>query len=152
MKLSTSIATLATAAVLSGGMAALASGGAVAHASGTTTETVSQVNTVLNSGSYREVRREVEYYSHSSTKGWVAEPAPKVTVTVSTHAYAKSGSAARPGAVSETVSQVNTMLSPLSYREVRVEHEYYSHSSTKGWVAEPAPRVTTTVSTHVYAK
>lgn len=54
------------------------------------------------------------------------------------------------GAVSETVSQVNRIINAKSYREVRREVVYYSHSKTRGWVKLPAPRVTTTVSTHTY--
>ena len=52
------------------------------------------------------------------------------------------------GAVTETVSQVNTMTSSKCYREVRTETRYYSHSSTKGWVRLPSPTRTVTVSTH----
>lgn len=51
---------------------------------------------------------------------------------------------------SETVSQVNTIISSHCYREVRTAHVYYTHSSTKGWVHLPAPRTTVTTSTHCY--
>jgi hypothetical protein len=86
------IRTIAASAVIAAasiGSTLAFTGGTPANASGSATETVSQTNTMISSKCYREVRREVVYYTHSSTKGWVREPAPKVTTTVSTHCYAK---------------------------------------------------------------
>jgi hypothetical protein len=77
---------IASASIGSAGIG-FALGSTPANASGSVTETVSQSNVMLSSKCYREVRREVVYYTHSSTKGWVREPAPKVTTTISTHCY-----------------------------------------------------------------
>lgn len=56
------------------------------------------------------------------------------------------------GAVTETVSQVNTMVSATCYREVRTEVRYYRHSAGHGWKRLPAPARTVAVSTHCYAR
>jgi hypothetical protein len=64
-------------------------GGAAASASGTTTETVTQVNTMTSAKCYREIRTEVRYYSHSAGHGWKRLPAPARTVSISTHCYVR---------------------------------------------------------------
>lgn len=62
------------------------------------------------------------------------------------------GNASAASATTETVSQVNTMISGTCYREVRTERTYYSHSAGHGWKPLPAPRVSVTTSTHCYAR
>lgn len=54
------------------------------------------------------------------------------------------------GTTTETVAQVNTMISAKCYREVRTEVRYYSHHAGHGWVRLPAPARTVTISTHCY--
>ena len=88
MRIRSIAASIAAASIIGGGAFALGSGTA-ANASGTTTETVSQVNTMLNTKCYEEVRTERVYYTHSSTHGWVREPSVKTEVTRSEHCYAK---------------------------------------------------------------
>jgi hypothetical protein len=56
------------------------------------------------------------------------------------------------GTVTETVTQVNRMISDLCYQEVRTEVRYYSHSAGHGWRLLPAPAKTVSVSTHCYAR
>lgn len=59
----------------------------LAGATGHISQTVQQTNLIISSHCYRETRRATVYYTHSSTKGWVHLPAPRVTVTTSTHCY-----------------------------------------------------------------
>jgi hypothetical protein len=90
MRLRSKIVTaLIAATALGSGTAVLTSGSTPAQASGSTVKAVSETNTMTSALCYREVEREVVYYTHSSTKGWVREPAPKVTIVISTHCYAK---------------------------------------------------------------
>lgn len=90
MMLRSKIATaLIATAALGSGTAVLTSGSTPAQASSATVKTVSETETMTSALCYREVEREVVLYTHSSTKGWVREPAPKVTTVISTHCYAK---------------------------------------------------------------
>lgn len=57
--------------------------GGPANASGSTIETSSQTKVMLSVNCYETYKREVIYYTHSVTKGWVPEPSPKVETTKS---------------------------------------------------------------------
>jgi hypothetical protein len=80
---------MAATTVLAGGMALgmVAAGGSTpqAQAAGAVTETVSQVNKMVNAKCYDEVRTETRYYSHSSARGWVRLVKPAKTVATSRH-------------------------------------------------------------------
>lgn len=52
------------------------------------------------------------------------------------------------GAITETVTQINTMTSAKCYRAVRTEMRYYSHSTKRGWVRLAGPQRTVTTSLH----
>lgn len=85
---SSMLGTAALAGTLAFGLTA-AAGTSPANASGAVTESVSQTNTMISPTCYNEVRRSVTYYTHHAGKGWVHEPAPKVTTTYSTHCYSR---------------------------------------------------------------
>lgn len=74
-------ATAAMAVIVPLGVAAANAG--TAHASGTTIETITQSKVMLTANCYETYKREVIWYTHSTTKGWVPEPSPKVETTKS---------------------------------------------------------------------
>lgn len=82
MKLRTGIAASVLALATVGGMTVLTIGNSpVANAAGSTIRTISETETMVNANCYKTVKREVTYYTHSSTKGWVRKVAPEVQLT-----------------------------------------------------------------------
>jgi hypothetical protein len=82
MRIRNIVAGIATAITI--GISALAITGTsapAAHASGSTIETITETKTMVSTNCYETVKRDVTYYTHSVTKGWVREASPKVVTT-----------------------------------------------------------------------
>lgn len=81
MKIRTAAA--AAAIAMTAGTAGVALGTGAANASGTTIETITESKVMLTANCYESYKREVTWYTHSTTKGWVRELSPKVETTKS---------------------------------------------------------------------